>query len=166
MARKKGSYAGAILQIDLSTGETEKQELDLAFAHQHIGGRGFGSRYLYNEVPPEVTPFDPANRLIFTPGALFGTAVPAASRTTATSKSPTTGMFGDGHSSGHWGAVLKAAGYDMLILQGASPKPVYLWIDNHKVEIRDAAHLWGKTTMETDETLGRAWAIGKSEPWL
>ena len=82
MARKKGSYAGAILRIDLSTGETEKQELDLAFAHKHIGGRGFGSRYLYNEVPPEVTPFDPANRLIFTPGALFGTAVPAASRTT------------------------------------------------------------------------------------
>ena len=140
----KGSYAGKILRVDLSTGKVEKKELDPAFAHKHIGGRGFASWYLYNEVPPEVSPFDPANRLIFTPGALFGTAVPAASRTTATSKSPVTGMFGDGHSSGHWGAVLKSAGYDMLLLQGAAEKPVYLWIDNDRVELRDAAPLWGK----------------------
>jgi len=153
MARKKGSYAGKILRVDLSSGKVEKQELDPAFAHAYIGGRGFASRTLYNEVPPEVSPFDPANRLIFTPGALFGTAVPAASRTTATAKSPTTEMHGDGHSSGYWGAVLKAAGYDMLILQGASPKPIYLWIDNDRVEIRDAAALWGKTTMETDQAL-------------
>jgi aldehyde:ferredoxin oxidoreductase len=154
----KGSYAGKILRVDLSTGKVEKKELDPAFAHKHIGGRGFASWYLYNEVPPEVSPFDPANRLIFTPGALFGTAVPAASRTTATSKSPVTGMFGDGHSSGHWGAVLKSAGYDMLLLQGAAEKPVYLWIDNDRVELRDAAPLWGRATMETDrvlrETLG------------
>ncbi|MCJ7494123.1 MAG: aldehyde ferredoxin oxidoreductase family protein [Deltaproteobacteria bacterium] len=153
MARKRGAYAGNILRVDLSTGKVEKQELDLAFAHHYIGGRGFGSRFLYNEVTPEITPFDPANRLIFTPGALFGTAVPAASRTTATAKSPTTEMFGDGHSSGRWGAMLKSAGYDMLILQGAAPKSVYLWIDNEKVEIRDAGHLWGKTTMETDQAL-------------
>jgi len=153
MARKKGSYAGKILRVDLSSGKVEKQELDSAFAHTYIGGRGFASRTLYNEVPPEVSPLDPANRLIFTPGALFGTAVPAASRTTATAKSPITEMHGDGHSSGHWGAVLKSAGYDMLILQGAAPKPVYLWIDNEQVEIRDAAPLWGKTTMETDQAL-------------
>lgn len=153
MARKKGSYAGRTLRVDLSTGRVEPQELDLSFAHKYIGGRGFASRYLYDEVAPEVAPFDPANRLIFTPGALFGTAVPAASRTTATSKSPTTGMFGDGHSSGRWGAVLKSAGYDMLILQGAAPKPVYVWVDHDRVEIRDAAPLWGKTTMETDQTL-------------
>ena len=153
MARKKGSYAGKILRVDLSSGRVENRELDPSFAHTYIGGRGFASRTLYNEVPPEVSPFDPANRLIFTPGALFGTAVPAASRTTATAKSPITEMHGDGHSSGYWGAVLKAAGYDMLILQGASPKPIYLWIDNDRVEIRDAAALWGKTTMETDQAL-------------
>ncbi len=156
MARKKGSYAGKILRVDLSSGKVEKQELDRSFAHTYIGGRGFASRTLYDEVPPEVSPFDPANRLIFTPGALFGTAVPAASRTTATAKSPTTEMHGDGHSSGHWGAALKAAGYDMLILQGAAPKPVYLWIDNDRAEIRDAAPLWGKTTMETDQALREA----------
>ncbi len=149
----KGSYAGRILRVDLSTGKVEKKDLDLGFAHKHIGGRGFASFYLYNEVPPEVSPFDPANRLIFTPGALFGTAVPAASRTTATSKSPLTGMFGDGHSSGHWGAVLKSAGYDMLLLQGAAEKPVYLWIDGDRVEVRDAAPLWGRATMETDRVL-------------
>jgi aldehyde:ferredoxin oxidoreductase len=156
MARKKGTYAGKILRVDLSTGEVEKQELDKSFAHQYIGGRGFASRILYNEVTPGVAPFDPSNRLIFTPGALFGTAVPAASRTTATAKSPTTEMHGDGHSSGRWGAVLKSAGYDMLILQGAAAKPVYLWIDNDRVEIRDAGHLWGKTTMETDQSLREA----------
>ncbi len=153
MAKRKGSYAGKFLRVDLSTGKVEKQDLDLDFAHKYIGGRGFGSRFLYDEVPPEVAPFDPANRLIFTPGALFGTAVPAASRTTATSKSPTTGMHGDGHASGRWGAMLKSAGYDMLILQGAAPKPVYLWVDNEKVEIRDAGSLWGKTTMETHQAL-------------
>jgi aldehyde:ferredoxin oxidoreductase len=153
MARKKGSYAGKILRVNLSSGKVEKQELDSSFAHTYIGGRGFASRTLYDEVPPEVSPFDPANRLIFTPGALFGTAVPAASRTTATAKSPTTEMHGDGHSSGYWGAVLKAAGYDMLILQGAATKPIYLWIDNDQVEIRDAASLWGKTTMGTDQAL-------------
>jgi aldehyde:ferredoxin oxidoreductase len=153
MARKKGSYAGKILRVDLSSGRVENRELDPSFAHTYIGGRGFASRTLYNEVPPEVSPFDPANRLIFTPGALFGTAVPAASRTTATAKSPITELHGDGHSSGHWGAVLKSAGYDMLILQGAAPKPVYLWIDKDRVEIRDAAALWGKTTMETDQAL-------------
>src|SRR5512136_2785246 len=98
MAKKKGSYAGKILRADLSTGKIEKQDLDLDFAHKYIGGRGFGSRVLYNEVPPEVSPLDPANRLIFTPGALFGTAVPAASRTTATAKSPLTELHGDGHS--------------------------------------------------------------------
>ena len=153
MARKKGSYAGKILRVDLSSGKIEKQDLDFDFAHKYIGGRGFGSRVLYNEVPPEVAPLDPANRLIFTPGALFGTAVPAASRTTATAKSPVTEMFGDGHSSGHWGSLLKSAGYDQLIIQGAAEKPVYLWIDNDRVEIRDAKHLWGKSNMETNESL-------------
>jgi aldehyde:ferredoxin oxidoreductase len=153
MAKKNGSYAGKILRVDLSTGKIEKQDLDLDFAHKYIGGRGFGSRVLYNEVPPEVGPLDPANRLIFTPGALFGTAVPAASRTTATAKSPTTEMFGDGHSSGHWGSLLKSAGYDQLIIQGAAEKPVYIWIDNDKIEIRDAKYLWGKSNMETYETL-------------
>jgi aldehyde:ferredoxin oxidoreductase len=100
-----------------------------------------------------VGPLDPENRLIFSPGALFGTAVPAASRTTATAKSPVTEMFGDGHSSGHWGSLLKSAGYDQLIIQGAAEKPVYLWIDNDRVEIRDAKHLWGKSNMETNESL-------------
>jgi aldehyde:ferredoxin oxidoreductase len=153
MARKKGSYAGKILRVDLSSGKIEKREMDLPFARKHIGGRGFASKYLYDEVPPEVAPLDPANRLIFTPGALFGTAVPAASRTTATAKSPTTGMFGDGHSSGRWGAALKAAGYDMLILQGAASQPVYLWIDDDEVEIRNGAHLWGRNTLEADQLL-------------
>ena len=71
MAKKKGSYAGKILRVDLSTGKVEKKDLDLDFGHKYIGGRGFGSRFLYDEVPPEVAPYDPANRLIFTPGALF-----------------------------------------------------------------------------------------------
>jgi aldehyde:ferredoxin oxidoreductase len=153
LVRKKGAYAGKILRVDLSSGKVEKQELDPAFARRHIGGRGFASRVLYDEVPPEVAPFDSANRLIFTPGALFGTAVPAASRTTATAKSPLTELHGDGHSSGHWGATLKMAGYDMLILQGTAPKPVYLWIDGERIEVRDAGPLWGKTTMEADLAL-------------
>ncbi len=157
---KKNSYAGKILRVDLSTGAITTEELGSEYTDRFLGGRGIASKILYEEVPPEVEPFDPGNRLIFSPGALIGTGVPAASRTTVAARSPLTNMHGDGHSGASWGAELKRAGYDVLIFQGRAEKPVYLYIDNDTVEIRDAAfmrgwftsgvHSWARKTFGPD----------------
>jgi len=153
MMKRKTSYAGKLLRINLSDGNVTKEEFDPLFVSLFLGGRGFGSKILYDEVPPKTSPFDEANKIILTPGALLGTGVPAASRTTLTTKSALTEMHGDGHASGTWGASLKYAGYDCLIIEGKAEKPVYIWIDDDKVEIRGASHLWGKTTSVTDRLL-------------
>lgn len=155
MKQPKTSHVGRILRVDLSNGKISTEDISSDFKSSYLGGRGYGSRILYKEVPPTVSPFDPENRVIFSPGALLATAVPAASRTTVTSKSPLSGMHGDGHASGGWGASLKYAGFDCMIVQGASDKPVYIWIDDGAVQIRSASHLWGKLTSETNELLRR-----------
>jgi aldehyde:ferredoxin oxidoreductase len=100
-----------------------------------------------------VEPFDANNRLILSPGALHGTGVPAASRTTVTTRSPLTNMHGDGHSGATWGGELKRAGYDVLVIQGSAEKPVYLFIDDDQVELREASKLWGLMTSQTHSRL-------------
>lgn len=150
---RKDCYAGKILRIDLTNGAVTTEEFGRDYIDLFIGGRGVASRILYDEVPPEVEPFDPANRLIFSPGALMGTGAPAASRTTVTSRSPLTNMHGDGHSGATWGAELRRAGYDVLIVQGRADRQVYLVIDNDKVELRDAGKLRGLLTSQTHERL-------------
>jgi aldehyde:ferredoxin oxidoreductase len=130
MGNSKNCYAGQLLRVDLATGALLKEEFGREYTDLFIGGRGVASKLLYDEVPPEVTPLDPENRLIFVPGALMGTAAPAASRTTVTARSPLTNLHGDGHSGATWGAELKRAGYDALVIQGKAEKPVYLLIHN------------------------------------
>ncbi len=142
-------YAGKLLRVELSKGEITSEEFGSKYTDLYLGGRGVASRALYDEVPPEVEPFDPDNRLIFSPGALHGTAAPAASRTTVTTRSPLTNMHGDGHAGANWGGELKRAGYDLLIVQGKAPNPVYLLIDDDRVELNDASHLWGRLTSQT-----------------
>ena len=141
--------------MDLTTGRIEKEALPARFIEDNIGGRGMASRVLYDEVPPETDPYSPENRLIFCPGALHGTGVPAASRTTVASKSPLTGMHGDGHAGATWGGELKRAGYDLLIVQGQAEKPVYLHIHDDRVELRDAGDFWGLLTSQTHSRIGR-----------
>ena len=136
-------YAGKILRIDLTSGSINSEALDGDLVEPLIGGRGIASKILYDEVPPEIDPFDPENLLIFAPGALHGTGVPAASRTTLTCRSPLTRMHGDGHSGAQWGGELKRAGYDVLVIKGRAQKPVTLFIDDDRVEIADADRLWG-----------------------
>jgi len=145
----KNSYAKKLLRVDLTSGTVTTEEFGQDKIERFIGGRGIASKILYDEVPPEVGPLDPENRLIFAPGALHGTGVPTASRTTVTCRSPLTDMHGDGHSGAQWGGELKRAGYDALIVQGKAAKPVYLAIDDDRVEIRDARHLWGLLTSQT-----------------
>ncbi len=153
MGNSTNCYAGKLLRVDLATGAILKEEFGREYTDLFIGGRGVASKLLYDQVPPQVAPLDPENRLIFVPGALMGTAAPAASRTTVTARSPLTNLHGDGHSGATWGAELKRAGYDALVIQGKAEKPVYLLIHNDKVELRDAGKLRGLLTSQTHARL-------------
>ena len=143
-------WAGQRLRVDLTTGAITKEPLSYEYRRKWIGGRGFNSEVMYNEVPADMDPFDPRARVCFGMGPVSGTAAPSTGRVTVTCKSPLTGGFGDSNMGGHWGAEVKYAGYDQIIVQGRAKHPVYIWIDDDKVEIRDARHLWGKFPREAD----------------
>jgi aldehyde:ferredoxin oxidoreductase len=143
-------WAGQRLRVDLTTGEIMKEPLSYEYRRKWIGGRGFNSEVIYNEVPANMDPFDPRARVCFGVGPVSGSAAPSTGRVTVTCKSPLTGGFGDSNMGGHWGAEVKYAGYDQIIVQGRAKHPVYIWIDDDKVEIRDARHLWGKFPRDAD----------------
>jgi aldehyde:ferredoxin oxidoreductase len=146
-------WIGTILRVDLTTGSIRKEALNPETAHRFFGGRGLGTYFLSREVNPAIDPLSPANELIFAVGPLSGTNAPSASHWNIVAKGPLTGTIAASSSGGIFGAMLKYAGYDAAIIEGKAEKPVYLWIDNDKVEIRDASHLWGKTTPETTEAI-------------
>lgn len=144
-------YIGNILRIDLTTGDVKEEKLNEKVARKYIGGSGLGAKILFEETDEKTDPLGADNVLIFMTGPLTGTIVPTSGRHAVVAKSPLTGIWGEGDVGGHWGIGLKKAGYDGIIIKGKSPKPVYLWINDGNVEIRDAAHLWGKDTFETDK---------------
>ncbi|MFC1592879.1 aldehyde ferredoxin oxidoreductase family protein [Candidatus Omnitrophota bacterium] len=151
----KYGWMGTILRVDLSEGKITKEPLRDDIAHEFIGGRGLNLKILYDETGPETEPLGPDNRFIIGTGPLHGTLAPGNGRFTVTAKSPLTGILGDGNAGGHFAPELKYAGYDHIIVQGRAEKPVYLWIDNDKVTIKSAEHLWGKDTWETERTIRR-----------
>jgi len=140
---------GYNLEIDLSTGNIERVETDPSLTELHLGGQGTAAKILWDRVPPEVEPFSPDNVLIFSTGLLHGTPVPGANRTIVNTFSPQTNLFAHSMFGGYFGPELKHAGYDKIVIRGKAPSWVYLWINNDKVEIRDAAHLLGKGAQET-----------------
>jgi aldehyde:ferredoxin oxidoreductase len=146
-------WMGTILRVDLTEGKISKETMPEELAHTYIGGRGLNARVLYDEVKPGTDPLGPDNKLILGVGPCNGTLVPGSQRFTVTFKSPITGRYGDSNSGGSFGATLKYAGYDMVIIEGQAKEPVYLWIDDDKVEIRSARHLWGKTTREASRQI-------------
>ena len=146
-------YRGKILRINLTDHTYKTEALDHEKALRYIGGRGLGSRIMAEEVDPAIDAFDPANKVIIATGPLTGTPAPAGGRYMVVTKSPLTGTIASSNSGGYWGSELKFAGYDLLILEGKSPKPVNIFIEDDKVELRDAAHVWGKTTTQTTEAL-------------
>lgn len=152
---KYGGWAGTVLRVDLSNKKISKAPLSKDMALNFIGGRGFGSKVLYDEVGPEVEPLSPENRLIFSVSPLTGTLVPASCRWTVTAKGPESGAQGDGNAGGFFGPELKFAGYDQVIFQGRAEKPVYLWISDDDVELMDAGHVWGKDLYETNDIIKR-----------
>ncbi len=144
-------YSGTILRVDLSKGCIIR-EPTASYSGDFLGGRGINARILYEGVPPEIDPLDPESLLIMGAGPLCGTPV-SASRVEVTAKSPETGFLGTCNFGGFFGPELKFAGYDHIVISGKADKPVYLLIYNDQVEIRDASHLWGKDTYQTQEIL-------------
>lgn len=154
MTFKLGGYTGKYLRVDLTTGKINDVPLPEEMAIDYLGGNGFGTKVLWDEVGPDVDPLAPENRLIFATGPLTGTVFPTAGRLEVIAKSPLTGIYGDANSGGHFTPELKHSGYDMIVFQGRSEKPVYLWLQPNHAELLDASYLWGKGTHET-ETLIR-----------
>ena len=144
---------GFNLEIDLSRGSIEREATDLKMTELHLGGLGTNARILWDRVPPEVEAFSPENLLIFGTGLLTGTPAPGANRTIISTISPQTGLMAYSMMGGFFAPELKYAGYDKIIFRGKSPSLVYLWINNDKVEIRDASHLKGKGANETAELI-------------
>jgi benzoyl-CoA reductase subunit BamB len=144
---------GYNLEIDLSTGNIERVETDPKDTELYLGGLGTNAKILYERVPPEIDPFDADIPLIFSAGLFGGTPAPGANRTIITAYSPQTLLMGYSMMGGFFAPELKYAGYDKIILRGKSPSLVYIWINNDKVEIRDASHLKGKGAVETQEII-------------
>jgi len=144
---------GFNLEIDLSRGNIERVETDPRLTELYLGGLGTNTKILWDRVPPEVEPFSPDNLLIFGTGLLVGTPATGANRTIVSTISPQTLLMAYSMMGGFFAPELKYAGYDKVIIRGKSPKLVYLWINNDKVEIRDASHLQGKGAGETAELI-------------
>ena len=148
-----GGYVGKLLFVDLTEGTIREEELDEELARDFIGGYGIGARVLYDMMPGGADPLGPENVLGFVTGPLTGTGAVFSGRYTVVCKSPVSGTWNDANSGGYFGPELKKAGYDAVFVSGAAEKPVYLWIKDGEVELRDADSLWGLDATETLEAL-------------
>jgi aldehyde:ferredoxin oxidoreductase len=142
-----------LLRVNLTTGEIKTEPLNMKWADAYLGQRGLATKYFVEEVDPRVDPLSPENKLIMTTGPLTGTMASTGGRYSVVTKGPLTGAIACSNSGGYFGAELKFAGWDQIILEGKSAKPVYLFIENDRIELRDAAHLWGKTVWHTEEQI-------------
>jgi len=142
-----------VLRVNLTAGTCIPEPLNMAWANDYLGSRGLASKYLVEEIDPKVDPLSPENKMIMSTGPLTGTMASTGGRYTVVTKGALTNAIACSNSGGYFGAEMKFAGWDMIIFEGKSPKPVYLYLENDKAELRDAAHLWGKTCWETEETI-------------
>ncbi len=149
----KDSYQGKILRVDLTKGELKTEILPEHIYRKYLGGSSLASYFLLKELKKGVDPLGPENILVFTCSVITGTPVPGASRFTVAAKSPLTGGFGEAEAGGWWAPELKWAGYDAIVIKGVSSKPVYLWINDDRVELRNAEHLTGKVTGEVEKII-------------
>ena len=147
------SWSGNVLRVNLTKGTCTSEPLNMEWAREYIGQRGLATRYFVEEVDPKVDPLAPENHLIFATGPLTGTMASTGGRYSVITKGPLTGAIACSNSGGFLGAELRSAGWDMVILEGKSVKPVYLNIENDKAELLAADEIWGKSVWETDEIL-------------
>ncbi len=146
-------YHRKIARINLSTGKISVENIDENFAKKWLGTRGFGIHTLLKEIDPKVEPLSEENKIIYSTGPLTGTAAPTGGRYMVITKSPLTGYIAMANSGGFFGAELKFAGWDYLIVEGKSENPVYISIKDDDIEIKDASHIWGKKVSETEKIL-------------
>lgn len=146
-------WMGKMLEVDLTSGSIEERELTPTLAEGYLGGRGVGARLVYDMVQPTIDPYDPTNILVFATGPLTGTCVPTAGRSSLSTRSPLTGTILDCNAGGAWGVRLKQTGYDVLIIRGKAPQPVYLSIKDGQVRLEGAIDIWGKDTATTSAEL-------------
>ena len=146
-------YNGKILRVDLSNRTITEEAPSRALYRRYVGGGTFALYYLLNELRPGVDPLGPENVLIFSVSVVTGHPAAGFSRFTVAAKSPLTGAFGESEAGGWWGPELKSSGFDAIVIKGQADQPVYLSIQNGKAEIRDARHLWGKMTRETEKMI-------------
>jgi aldehyde:ferredoxin oxidoreductase len=150
------SYAGSILRVDLTDAIIDRQPTEANLARAYLGGRGLNVKRLWDELPAGATGLSPGNLLTFGVGPLVGTTFPGGARFNVSALSPQTGILGDANAGGFFGPELKYAGYDQLVLSGSAPQPVYLWVHDERVELRDARGLWGKDVWQTTAALRQA----------
>ncbi|MDD4133262.1 MAG: aldehyde ferredoxin oxidoreductase N-terminal domain-containing protein, partial [Methanocorpusculum sp.] len=146
-------YAGNMVYADLSAGTVTIKPTPPELKKSYIGGRGFGIRLMTDMVDPGIDPLSEKNVLIYAAGPLTGTGIPLGSRFEVSTIAPLTGLAMSANSGGFFGWKMKKAGFDAIIITGKAKNPVYLFLDNGKAELRDAAHLWGKTTGETTDAI-------------
>jgi aldehyde:ferredoxin oxidoreductase len=146
-------YMGTIARVDLTRRTVVYEPLNEDTARAFIGGSGYGTKIIYDEVPGDTEPLSPENKLVFMTGPLTGTSFPTTTRYEVCTKSPLTNMWLATSSAGWWARDFKLAGFDGLIVEGRADSPVYLWLTDGKVEIRDAGHLWGLDTDQTQEAI-------------
>jgi len=148
-------YAGKFLRVDLAQGTWHEEPIAEEEAQKWLLGSGFAARLFYEKMDPLLDPLDPASPLLVFNGLLSGTFAPTGCRSSWCGRSPLTGIWNEANLGGNWGAELRFAGYDGLVITGRSEKPVYLWINSldNSIELRDASHLWGKDYFETADTL-------------
>lgn len=147
------SVLGKVLRVDLTTGVVTKEELSADLAKAFLGGRGLGGKMLADEIPAGIDPLSEKNKIFFVTGPLTGTAAPTGGRYMVVTKSPLNNAIASSNSGGFWGAELKFAGFDLLVVEGKASAPVYLYIKDGQTEIRPAARLWGMTSNEVTDAL-------------
>ncbi|RPJ74537.1 MAG: aldehyde ferredoxin oxidoreductase, partial [Acidobacteria bacterium] len=145
-----------VLRVNLTAGTCTTEPLNMTWAREYLGQRGLATKYLVSEIDPAVDPFSPDNKLFFATGPLTGTMAATGGRYSVITKGPLTGAIACSNSGGYFGAELKFAGWDLLIFEGASPKPVYLLVTDGRAGLVDATDLWGKTVWETEEHIKKA----------
>lgn len=146
-------YTEKIIRVDLTNKIIKIEKLNMDYAKEYIGGRGLGSKYLYEEIDPQIDALSPENKIIFMTGPVTGTNATCAGRFNVVAKAPLTGTIGAGNTGGYFGPELKFAGYDGIIFEGKASSPVYLHINDDLVELKDAKHIWGKNVFETTDIL-------------
>ena len=148
-------FTGKWLRVDLSTGSIRVESVGEEVYREYLGGRGLVAYILFRELKPRVDPLSPENKLIFATSIITGAPVPGVNRIVVGAKSPLTGTYCESEAGGYFAPELKYAGFDVVVIEGASEKPVYLWIKDGRAELRDASHLWGRLTKDATEEIKR-----------